>query len=50
MISVHFQVKPFSTTVIQVYAPTTNAEEYEVAKEAEVEEAGDPSRRTYKTF
>ena len=30
MISVHFQGKPFSTTVIQVYAPTTNAEEAEV--------------------
>ena len=26
MISVHFQGKPFSVTVIQVYAPTTNAE------------------------
>ena len=30
MISVHFQVKPFNTTVIQVYAPTSNAEEAEV--------------------
>ena len=29
MISVHFQGKPFSITVIQVYAPTTNAEEAE---------------------
>ena len=28
-ISVHFQGKPFSITVIQVYAPTTNAEEAE---------------------
>ena len=27
MISVHFQCKPFSITVIQVYAPTTNAKE-----------------------
>ena len=27
MISVHFQGKPFSVTVIQVYAPTTNAKE-----------------------
>jgi len=26
MISVHFQGKPFSITVIQVYAPTSNAE------------------------
>ena len=30
MISVHFQCKPFNITVIQVYAPTTNAEEAEV--------------------
>ena len=29
MISVHFQSKPFNITVIQVYAPTTNAEEAE---------------------
>ena len=40
MISVHFQGKPFSITVIQVYAPTSNA------KEAEVE----CSVMTYKTF
>ena len=30
MISVHFQGKPFNITVIQVYAPTRNAEEAEV--------------------
>ena len=30
MISVHFQGKPFSITVIQVNAPTSNAEEAEV--------------------
>ena len=30
MISIHFQGKPFNITVIQVYAPTTNAEEAEV--------------------
>ena len=30
MISVCFQGKPFNITVIQVYAPTTNAEEAEV--------------------
>ena len=30
MISVHFQGKPFSITVIQVYGPTSNAEEPEV--------------------
>ena len=27
MISVHFQDKPFNITVIQIYAPTSNAEE-----------------------
>ena len=30
MISVHFQGKPSNITVIQVYAPDTNAEEAEV--------------------
>ena len=30
MISVYFQGKPFNITVIQVYAPTSNAEEAEV--------------------
>ena len=30
MISIHFQGKPFNITVIQVYAPTTSAEEAEV--------------------
>ena len=30
MISVCFQGKPFNTTVIQVYAPNSNAEEAEV--------------------
>ena len=30
MISVHFQDKPFNINVIQVYAPTSNAEEAEV--------------------
>ena len=30
MISVHLQGKPFHITVIQVYAPTSNAEEAEV--------------------
>ena len=29
MISVRFQAKPFNITVIQVYAPTSNAEEAE---------------------
>ena len=31
-IPVRFQGKPFSITVIQVYAPTTNAEEAEVER------------------
>ena len=30
MISVHFQGKPFNSTVIQVYAPTSNTEEPEL--------------------
>ena len=30
MISVHFQGKPFNITVIQAYAPTSNAEKAEV--------------------
>ena len=32
MISVHFQGKPFNIRVIQVYAPTCNAEEAEVER------------------
>ena len=40
MISVHVQGKPFSITVIQVYAPTSNAEEAEL----------NGSMKTYKTF
>ena len=40
MISVRFQGKPFNTMVIQVYAPTSNAEEDEVKG----------SVKTYKTF
>ena len=39
-ISVHFQGKPFNITVIQVYAPTSNAEEAEL----------NGSMKTYKTF
>ena len=33
MISVRFQGKPFNITVIQVYAPTSNAEEAEVEQD-----------------
>ena len=40
MISVRFQGKPFNIMVIQVYAPTSNAEEAEV----------NGSMKTYKTF
>ena len=29
MISIHFRGKPLNITIIQVYAPTTNAEEVE---------------------
>ena len=32
MISVSFQGKPFNITVIQVYAPTSNAEEAEIER------------------
>ena len=32
MISVYFQVKPLSIKVIEVYAPTSNAEEAEVER------------------
>ena len=32
MISFHFQGKPFTIMVIQVYAPTSNAEETEVER------------------
>ena len=32
MISVHLQGKPFNITVIQVYSPTSNAEEAEVER------------------
>ena len=40
MISVRFQDKPFNITVIQVYAPTSNAEEAEAERFCE----------DYKTF
>ena len=32
MVSVRLQAKPFNITVIQVYAPTSNAEETEVER------------------
>ena len=46
MISVHFQGKPFSITVIQVHVPTINAEEAEV--EQFYEELQDPLELTPK--
>ena len=41
MISVHFQGKPFSITVMQAYAPTSNA-----AKKLKLND----SMKTFKTF
>ena len=35
IISVRFQSKPFNITVIQAYAPTSNAEEAEVERFSE---------------
>ena len=40
MISVHFHGKPFNIMVIQVYAPTSNAEELKL----------NGAMKTYKTF
>ena len=48
MISVHLQGKPFSITVIQVYAPTSNAEEAEV--EWFYEDLQDLLERTLKKY
>ena len=46
MISISFQGKPFSITVIQVYVPTSNAEEAEV--EQFCEDLQDPLELTPK--
>ena len=46
MISVHFQGKPFNITVIQVYAPTSNADKAEV--EQFYEDLQDPLELTPK--
>ena len=46
MISVRFQGKQFNITVIQVYAPTSNAEEAEV--ERSYEDLQDLLELTYK--
>ena len=45
MISVHFQGKPFNTTIIQVYALTSNAEEAEV--ERFYEDLQDPKKMSF---
>ena len=45
MISVYFQGKPFNTTAIQVYAPTSYPEEDEV--ELFCEELQDPLEQTH---
>ena len=41
MISVHLQGKPFNITVIQVYAPTSNAEKAETEAECFCEDLQD---------
>ena len=48
MISVHLQGKPFNITVIQVYAPTSNAEEAEVEVERFYEDLQDLLEHTKK--
>ena len=35
MISIRFQGKPFNITVIEIYVPTSNAEEAEVERSCE---------------
>ena len=45
MISVRFQGKPFNITVIQAYAPTSNAKEAEV--EQFYEELQDPKKMSF---
>ena len=45
MISVRFQGEPFNITVIQVYAPTNNAEEAEV--EQFYEDRQDPKKMSF---
>ena len=44
MISIRFQGKPFNITVIQVYAPTSNAEEAEVEDLQDLPELTPPKR------
>ena len=46
MISVRFQGKPFNITVIQVYAPTSNAEEAEGARKRDTPGRGPGRQQT----
>ena len=53
MVSAHFQGKPFNFTVIQVYAPVTNAKEAEA--EQFYEDSQDilklaPKRRSFSSY
>ena len=49
MISVHLQGKPFSITVLQVYAPTNNAEEAERFYE-DLQDILEPTLKKYVLF
>ena len=50
MISVHFEGEPFNTTVIQVYVPTTNAEEAKVEQFYETYMTFQNTRKRYIIF
>ena len=51
MIFVRFQGKPFNITVIQVYAPTSNAEEAEVEQFYEdLQDLLEPTLKKYVLF
>ena len=51
MISVRFQGKPFNITVIQAYAPTSNAEEAEVEQFYEdLQDLLEPTPKKYVLF
>ena len=51
MISVHFQGKPFNITVIQVYAPNSNAEEAKIEQfYEEIQDLLELTRKKYALF
>ena len=51
VISVHFQGKPFSITVNQVYAPTSNTEEAEIEQFYEdLQDLLEPTSKKYVLF